>query len=83
LGKGNWTRIPFTLSSLLNIWTKDNTSSVVEVAGNLLTIERKPASLQAFSFIFTYTLLAGSSPTRITAIPGALLYFPCKGMLFL
>ena len=69
-GRGSCTRIPSTSSRRFMSSTSASSSCWVASAGRWWFRHRTPHWAQSFSLLRTYTALAGSSPTRITARPG-------------
>ena len=70
LGNGNWTKIPCTVGSLFNLSISNTNCSSVIVLSKRIVSDITPTSSQAFCFDWTYNLLAGSSPTKITTSLG-------------
>ena len=70
-GRGSWTRMPSTSSALFRESITDRSSASGVSAGMFTVVFRMPAFSQAMALLRTYTVLAGSSPTRITARCGA------------
>ena len=69
-GTGSCTNIPETSSETLSLSINFKSSSSEVSAGRAYSKDLIPISSQAFFLLFTYTRLAGSSPTIITARPG-------------
>src|SRR5688500_5937399 len=69
-GSGICTRMPCTAWSALRRSTCSSSSACVVSAGSRTVTLCIPASSHALPFERTYTALAGSSPTRMTARPG-------------
>ena len=72
-GSGNCTNIPSTVGSQENSSIHSSSLSSVIFALYVAVMFLIPTALHAFSLLATYTLLAGSSPTRMVTRQGGCL----------
>ncbi len=76
-GSGSCTRIPSHPSSALSLSMRPRSSSSDVVSGSSYERDLIPEYSHAFFLLFTYTVDAGSCPTRITARLGSIpSFFP-------